>query len=653
MQFKHPEILYALLLLIIPIIVHLFHLQRFVKVPFTNVKFLKKIDLQTRKSSRLKKWLILATRLLAFTSIILAFSQPYFSNIQKNTNTHTIIYLDNSMSMGIKVGQQEILKKTVQEIIENLETDSKITLLTNDGIQKNIDQKELKNELLNLKYSSIFQNFETILMKIKQQILKGTNTSYNIILISDFQSNKKINKPIVTNVNTRISLINVAPKQFQNSILDSVYLSNKNNQEITLNVVLKNINTTNENVSISLFNNTNLIGKTTTPFEENTTTKVEFKILFQKNFLGRVVIDDENLMFDNTLFFSISKPEKIKIISIGKKSAFIQKIYTSNEFDFQYKTITKIDYNQIENQHLIILNEIKNIHSALLSTLKLFVENGGSLIIIPPNDLDFISYNSFFSSLNIGTITEARNEKLDITSISYDHPLLKNVFENKVSNFQYPSIKMYFTSKFRNISPIISLENQQAFISQINSENSAGNIYWFNSPLNIENSNFQNSPVIVPIFYNMGIYSYQFSELYYTIGNENTIEISAKLKKDNILKLKNGANEFIPLQQIFYNKVKLKIADQPNQSGFYTITNNNDTLKTIAFNYNRQESELNYTNINKLFKDVNNIDIYNSVEDTFNELNEQQQIKSLFKWFLGLTVLFLLLEMCILKFFNV
>lgn len=54
MQFKHPEILYALFALLIPIFIHLFQLQRFVKIPFTNVRFLKEIELQTRKSSRLK-----------------------------------------------------------------------------------------------------------------------------------------------------------------------------------------------------------------------------------------------------------------------------------------------------------------------------------------------------------------------------------------------------------------------------------------------------------------------------------------------------------------------------------------------------------------------------------------------------------------------
>ena len=94
MQFKYPEILYFLGLLIIPIIVHLFQLQRFVKVPFTNVAFLKKLVLQTRKSSRIKKWLILATRLLLLTAIIIAFAQPYFSNRAITEQSRFFIYLD-------------------------------------------------------------------------------------------------------------------------------------------------------------------------------------------------------------------------------------------------------------------------------------------------------------------------------------------------------------------------------------------------------------------------------------------------------------------------------------------------------------------------------------------------------------------------------
>ena len=64
MQFKHPELLYALFFLLIPIIVHLFQFRKFQKEAFTNVSFLKEVTIQTRKSSQLKKRLTLLTRLL-------------------------------------------------------------------------------------------------------------------------------------------------------------------------------------------------------------------------------------------------------------------------------------------------------------------------------------------------------------------------------------------------------------------------------------------------------------------------------------------------------------------------------------------------------------------------------------------------------------
>ena len=79
MQFKHPELLYALFLLVIPIIVHLFQLRKFKSVPFTNVQFLKELTIQTRKSSQLKKWLTLATRLLLLACAVMAFAQPFTS----------------------------------------------------------------------------------------------------------------------------------------------------------------------------------------------------------------------------------------------------------------------------------------------------------------------------------------------------------------------------------------------------------------------------------------------------------------------------------------------------------------------------------------------------------------------------------------------
>ena len=148
MQFKNPEILYFLALLIIPIIVHLFQLQKFVKVPFSNVAFLKKIVQQTRKSSRIKKWLILTNRLLLFIAILFAFSQPYLSDKKETKKQHTFIYLDNSLSTNTEGAKGNLLKIASQEIIKNTSEKDIYSLQTNDTFYEKISKGELKKTLL-------------------------------------------------------------------------------------------------------------------------------------------------------------------------------------------------------------------------------------------------------------------------------------------------------------------------------------------------------------------------------------------------------------------------------------------------------------------------------------------------------------------------
>merc|ERR1711974_554128 len=117
---------------VIPIIVHLFQLRKFQKEEFTNVKFLQRVILQTRKSSQLKKWLTLLSRLLLMACLIIAFAQPFFTaNDNATKPQESVIYLDNSFSMQAKGQKGELLKRAIQELLETLPEDEVFTLLTN------------------------------------------------------------------------------------------------------------------------------------------------------------------------------------------------------------------------------------------------------------------------------------------------------------------------------------------------------------------------------------------------------------------------------------------------------------------------------------------------------------------------------------------
>jgi hypothetical protein len=648
MQFKHPEILVALLLLIIPIIVHLFQLQRFIKVPFTNVAFLKRIVNQNRKSSKLKKFLVLISRMLAMAFLIMAFAQPYFSKNSQSANYHTNIYLDNSLSMQVKSLEGDLLKNAAQQIIDFSQNKiNNVTVFTNSAT---LNSNNLKNELIALNYSAKTLNFETALLQLNSFNKKKENTLYKNIFISDFQiKNFSENIPL-NKLENEVAFIQLKPLSNDNIFIDSVYISNNDVNNIALNVILKSVNPITQNVSVSLFENTQLFGKTSAIFKNSNKAESQFFIQDKKDFNGKIVINDAVLEFDNTLYFSISKPKKINILYIGNTSEYLKRIFNNNEFNFIETEPNNINFGIFNQQHLIFVNELNSLTEELTQSLTSYLKNGGNLVVIPSQSINIDSYNSFFTYNNLGRISKKIEKEHKITTINYNHKLLQNVFEKQVSNFQYPMSKSHYILQNNFANPILSFDSSTPFIQSITAQN--GVVYWVGASLDKQNSNFTQSSLVVPIFYNFGSNSLQVTELYYRIEPNLEIEISAQLNKDQVLKLSNENTEFIPLQKVAPNKVVLNLSNFELNSGFYNIMLNNTVIKTIALNYNKNESVLTYNNVESFFNNENNAVIINSLTNYFEKIDEEQKINWLFKWFLAFSVLFLLVEMLLLNYFK-
>ncbi|MDX1462391.1 MAG: BatA domain-containing protein, partial [Marinirhabdus sp.] len=190
MQFKHPELLYALFLLLIPILIHLFQLRKFQKVAFTNVAFLKKVNIETRKSSQLKKWITLLLRLLALACIIIAFAQPFkASKTALNDTKETVIYLDNSFSMQAKGARGPLLTRAKQQLFDEVGSEASLHWLTNTDQQKNISLNAFKDEILDVPYSATQLTAEQVLLKADQLFSSDPSGSKRLVWISDFQLN--------------------------------------------------------------------------------------------------------------------------------------------------------------------------------------------------------------------------------------------------------------------------------------------------------------------------------------------------------------------------------------------------------------------------------------------------------------------------------
>ena len=651
MQFKYPEFLYFLSFLLIPVLIHLFQLQRFKKTPFTNVALLQKLVLQTRKSSQLKKWIILATRLLLFTAIVLAFSQPYFSNQKTELKQHNFIYLDNSLSLNTNGEKGNLLQNSIKEIIERTSDKELYSLLTNSNFYKNISSNELKSILLRTVPEAKSRTLEEVFLKIENSKTNKTKTLDNFVLISDFQQNKNLSKINVTNVTSVTSFVKVVNNQENNLSIDSLFIDNQDNNNFLLQITIKNQGIAKNNIPIALQNNSTIFAKQTFSIKENEKKTISFPIQNQKKINGKISLDFQDAFnFDNNHFFTIDSDKKIDVFSIGKNHDFLTKIYSKNEFNFNSSTIQNINYNLLEKQHLIILNELNEIPNTLLVFLQKHLKENKNLVIIPSQKINTNSYNLFFKKLETGSILHLKEDSLRITNINFKNSFYKNVFSKEIKNFQFPIVKSHYQTNFKQTASLVRFENLKNFISELYSKH--GKVYWFASSLNIENSNFINSPLIVPIFYNFGKQSSPQPKASYTIGESNLINIPIALNKNQVLAIKNNTSSFIPLQQSFNSKVILETSEQPKANGFYDVTHIKKTVQTVAFNYSNKESSLQFLNLKELLKGHKNLIYSESITDTLQEIKEKNKVTWFWKWFLALAIVSLVFEILILKFFK-
>jgi hypothetical protein len=439
----------------------------------------------------------------------------------------------------------------------------------------------------------------------------------------------------------------IIPKaeQKNNVAIDSVFIRQTLDDFYELSINATNYSSDFKSVPMALYNQNKLIAKTIINFKNKKET-INFTIPKQA-FHGYVSIEDNDLGYDNKLFFSISKIKKTNIISIGapEKNNFLGRIYTNDEFNYSSFTLSTLDYNSIDKQDAIVLNELDEIPQALQITLKSFVNKGGNLIVIPSETASIANLNALINQFGPTQFkTLESNEKL-ITKINFNHPLFAGVFENKTNNFQYPKTKKDFA--ISNASPAaLSFEDQTPFLIAL--RNAVSSVYVFSAPLNISNSNFQQSPLIVPVFYKMALSKLNNGINANTIGNKSSYLVPVLLSKDEILTVKNSEEQFIPVQQLLNNKVQLFFNDYPEKAGNYTIYDQKKPIENISFNYARTESNLDQIDESLL----SNYKTSDSIATIFDTLQTSRSDNQIWKWFIIFALLFLALEMAIIKFMK-
>ncbi|MBH75854.1 MAG: hypothetical protein CMP68_01635 [Flavobacteriales bacterium] len=658
MLFEKPDILFFLLFLIIPVLIHMLNLKKYKKIYFSNIELIEKVTSKKKKISRLKDFLLLLTRLLVLSSIIIAFSKPYFAKekIIDSKINKVSFYIDNSLSMS--TGDKNILikeaKKNAEFLIKKLNNNVKVNVITNDldfFSNKFISKKESLELIKEIKISP-FQLSICEIINRQNRLLENDSLSNNFI-ISDFQKNfSKKYKNCKEKIN-EAKLVQIKSNQTNNIGVKSCEFTSpfrKKNQEENLIVEIQNYSTKNKkNILVELFINNKKRGFNNIDIKGKSTIKINFPFtnLETGKVNGKLQISNDDFVFDNSLFFTYEIKDNLNVLLIyeNEPNSSIEAVFSDSLFNLEINNKDQINFEKIKNYDLIILNDLKNIQKSLVDYLKKSLENGKNIFLFPNENIDMKSYNYAMRELKGDEIIKLSKDVIELNKINFEHLIFENVFKRTKKNIQLPKTSANFKINTKNLNQrnnILNFANNDPYLLEY--KNFKGSFYFCTSPLAKSSNNLTKNAIFLPIMYN-STFSSKSSKLYEII-ERNLILNCDECEPGSLTYLKKNEEFEIALEGSLINKsTYLSINNKIKEEGTYNLFSNENLNKNISFNYNREEGELNstfFTNIES--KSINQLTDFNK----FNT-NKKNKKKNLIFYFIFIGLISFLFETLLLK----
>lgn len=630
---------------------------------FSNVRFIQASKDLTASQRNLKQLLILLCRVLFIIFLVLAFAQPFLPAAESTAPvdaSNVAIAVDNSFSMqNVHEGQDIPLVSAASDrakgVVELFPASTSYTLFT-DGTAKGAAQAtEAKAYLDEYAFSS------------RSDVLPSgsRDKASHLFLLSDFQkSTFKPSKLKQYDSSTQIHLLPLAAAGTANIAVDSVYLEDefiRPSGDNILHVRVTNTGTTAvDNVPVKLFIEDQQVAVLSLdlPPQQQTEAVLNFKFNGTETKRAYVSVEDYPVEFDNTYFFVLSPSAPISITEItdAVHASPLQRLY-QNEPLFYYTAYStdNINFAEAAASDILILNGVTDFNAALATTVSNFVQDGGTVALIPPGTGDKGGYATLFQNLSISGRFTGGGSKTNISAPDPNSPFFRTIFSDYDPQMRMPEASRALAWS-RASEDILEFRGGAPFLSRF--DRGRGSIYVLASPLEEEYSSLANHALFVPIMYKMAISSYkQEQALAYSIA-DNTIQVPAlgNKRKEGVYKLQKDSLALIPEQQVRGGKLYFSPPASMQEAGFYTLQLRDSALTTLAFNYGKEESYLEQFSPDELRELIgeghSNVHVYD-YGDSFSvkgEFEKRYFGVKLWKYCLILCLFFLMAEIALIRF---
>ncbi|TXC78661.1 BatA domain-containing protein [Luteibaculum oceani] len=665
MIFANPTFLYALGFLAVPIIIHFFSFRIPKKIVFTNLELLKEIKEEKKSIQRIKNWLLLILRCLALACIILAFAEPTLPASQDQAgNLPIAIYIDNSFSVSegnIEDNKLQLAKNLALDVIREFPSTQKFIVSDNcSEFPRELGGTEASDYINGISPCAKVGSWDKI-----TDIQTKNPQLQSLFVFSDFQKSTFSSDVDFTD-STTVYLNKLGKNPTPNLSVDSIAINTPTilvNNEFAMEVFISNHSgEAIENLPVYI----SLDGKSKAPvsisIEAGATNAARFQMIIPKAGIvkGKVYINDNPVVFDNNLFFTLNVEQTKRITFLGaEKSKPIEALFNEDpEFIYQSVNPKQIDLNIFEDyEQTIIIGGISEISSGVQKALQQFVFSGGVLIVAPNANSDFNAFKQLVENLQLGSASEMSAQGLEVSKLNLRSSFLQSLFKASPDRIKPISVKSHyrFNPNFSG-EVLLSAENNEVVLSQ--HPIGAGNIFVFPFNISPENSNFPNHGLFAPLFLKATQYAGGNKPSYYNIGKDKEVLINIPAEIIGDLTIVNGDQALIPAYQKTGRKVKVFLDRLPLMSGHYELKDQEKVLGQFSMNLNRVESQLAHyseAELKEITFDNNWIKIleFDAAQKSV-AITESLQLKDYPLWpiFIGLGILFLLTEMLWIRWQN-
>lgn len=670
MLWLYPSFLWALLALSIPIIIHLFNFRRYKKFIFPNVRLLTQINQQTKSGNQLKRYLILLSRLLALTFLIFAFAQPILIDKNKtflNGKNSISIVLDNSYSMNLP-GEEGLLleaaKNRARAIVNAAGNNDEFNLVTSD-IQPEflhfVNKQSVLENIDKIKITMASSKLQKLL-DVQNRTLKERSGNQLSYCISDFQ--QKSFNPQLSNIDsqTKKTWIKLNASENSNFSIDTCYLESpilQAGQSINLTVQVSNY-TENpvEALTLELLvdDKPKGIASFTIPAFSNKKQTINFSLEQGGNHSCLLKLPGDNIPLDDELYFSLKLNQNRNILNISEAGEkYIEAVFKDNPgFVYNKNESGLVNFSKFKSTDLIVLQGVKNIQSGMASEIKSFVKNGGTCFVFP-NAEDENTGGLLALSQEFGFGIEKGNlpGQLKVSQIDLEHPIFNQIFEKKPVKPDMPVASKFLKYQINGGAGIMKLANGNSFIHDISF--GKGHLLLCASALNSDWSNFQNHALFLPIMLKSSMLGNYRTDLYQSCGSTESISTGLPYLTEKNIQLKMAETVQIPEVINSEGEMWLNTNGEIEKPGHYELRSSDTLLSYLSFNLDRNESDPRSVSDDKYKQTIEELGIQSfegSSEKLYSEFNKAQKGTELWKWCIIFALIFILLEILLIRFFK-